>query len=65
MNIDDIVKVDPMMGDVQCDGGRGSLGHPVVYYTFDGRDEIICKYCSKVFTKKAIKSNKKSRKKKA
>ena len=35
---------------VSCDGG-GPLGHPRVYYTFDGGDEVVCKYCDRLFTK--------------
>lgn len=34
-----------------CDGG-GALGHPKVFYSFDGADEIICGYCDRLFTKK-------------
>jgi uncharacterized Zn-finger protein len=36
---------------VSCNGG-GALGHPKVYYTFDGQDEVVCGYCDRLFTKK-------------
>ena len=35
---------------VSCDGG-GALGHPKVYYTFDGDEEVTCRYCDRLFTK--------------
>lgn len=37
---------------VKCDGGGGALGHPLVYYTFDGRDQVDCGYCDRRFVKK-------------
>lgn len=39
---------------VCCNGGGGALGHPKVYYTFDGQDEVVCGYCDRLFTKKPI-----------
>jgi uncharacterized Zn-finger protein len=39
---------------VSCDGGNGALGHPKVYYTFDGQDEVVCGYCDRLFTKKPV-----------
>lgn len=48
----EIITVDPGAKDVSCDGG-GALGHPRVWYSFDGRDEIVCGYCDRLFTKKA------------
>lgn len=36
---------------IRCNGGDGALGHPRVYYTFDGKPEITCGYCDRVFTK--------------
>ena len=38
--------------EVKCDGGGGALGHPVVWYSFDGRDHVICHYCDRRFLKK-------------
>lgn len=26
-------------------------GHPKVYFSFDGRDEVVCSYCDRLFTK--------------
>lgn len=37
---------------VACDGGGGALGHPKVYYTFDGQQEVVCGYCDRLFTRK-------------
>jgi len=37
--------------EISCNGGGGALGHPKVYYTFDGQDEVTCGYCGRVFTK--------------
>ena len=28
-------------------------GHPKVYYSFDGRDCVVCAYCDRLFTKVA------------
>lgn len=28
-------------------------GHPKVYYSFDGRDAVVCGYCDRLFTKVA------------
>ncbi len=36
---------------VACNGGGGALGHPKVYYTFHGQDEVVCGYCDRLFTK--------------
>ena len=38
---------------VACDGG-GALGHPKVYYSFDGKDDLVCGYCDRLFTKKHV-----------
>lgn len=40
-------------GHVSCNGGGGALGHPKVYYTFDGQDEVVCGYCDRLFTRTA------------
>lgn len=37
---------------VKCDGGGGALGHPVVWYTFNGRPYVECHYCDRRFLKK-------------
>ena len=38
---------------ISC-AGNGVLGHPKVYYTFDGQDEVVCGYCDRLFTKKPM-----------
>ena len=43
----DVLKVDPDIETICCDGGQDELGHPAVYYTFDQSNKIICSYCSK------------------
>ncbi len=37
--------------EVSCDGGGGALGHPKVWYSFDGSDMTECGYCDRVFAK--------------
>jgi NADH dehydrogenase (ubiquinone) Fe-S protein 6 len=37
--------------EVACDGGNGPLGHPLVYYSFDGKTAVTCGYCDRVFQK--------------
>ena len=49
---DNKIKVDPNIETICCDGGQDGLGHPAVYYTFNDENEIVCSYCSKIFTKK-------------
>lgn len=34
---------------VSCDGGKGALGHPLVYLDMTGKQELLCPYCSKRF----------------
>ncbi|PZP56443.1 MAG: zinc-finger domain-containing protein [Micavibrio aeruginosavorus] len=46
----EIIAVDDHADQVACDGG-GSLGHPLVYYTFDGKDRVDCGYCDRAFIK--------------
>ena len=48
----EIFKVDADIQRVSCNGGHGALGHPKVYYSFDGADEVVCGYCDRLFTKK-------------
>lgn len=47
----EIIPVDPHADGVSCDGGNGELGHPKVWYSFDGKDKQECGYCGRVFTK--------------
>ena len=46
---DNVVKVDPAIETICCDGGQDELGHPAVYYAFDQSDKIVCSYCSKTY----------------
>lgn len=39
--------------EVSCDGGHGALGHPVVWYSFDGGAKVTCGYCDREFIKKS------------
>ena len=41
---------------VSCDGGGGALGHPKVWYSFDGDDSVECGYCDRLFVKEAAKA---------
>lgn len=46
------ITVDADADEVSCDGGGGALGHPQVWYAFEGRDTIECGYCDRVFVRK-------------
>ncbi len=48
----EVIAVDHHSSGVKCDGGGGALGHPVVYYAFDGRDHVECQYCDRVFVRR-------------
>lgn len=52
----EIITVPPDADSVSCDGGGGALGHPVVYYVFDGRERVECGYCDRVFVKSSASS---------
>lgn len=45
------ILVEETADSVACDGGSGALGHPIVYYSFDGKDVVECGYCDRVFVK--------------
>lgn len=47
----EIIKVDAHVDEVVCNGGGGPLGHPQVWYSFDGKDETACFYCGRHFVK--------------
>lgn len=35
---------------ISCDGGKGPLGHPKVFFTIaNNATEVTCPYCSKLF----------------
>lgn len=36
---------------IACNGGGGALGHPQVFYSFDGKSSVTCGYCGQVFVK--------------
>jgi uncharacterized Zn-finger protein len=46
-----IIIVPKDSDQVKCEGGLGALGHPTVWYSFDGKDQVVCGYCSRVFKK--------------
>jgi len=48
----EIIKVEKSADGVSCDGGQGAMGHPIVYYVFDGKTSVTCKYCGRQFVKK-------------
>ncbi len=45
------IEVPSTADGVSCDGGNPALGHPKVWYGFDGRTVIECGYCDRVFIK--------------
>lgn len=47
---DETVFVDQPV--VECDGGGGALGHPLVYLNMGDKNEIVCTYCSRRFVLK-------------
>lgn len=52
----EIIVVDDYADGVKCDGGGGALGHPLVWYSFDGQDHVECGYCDRLFVKASAKS---------
>lgn len=46
------ILIDDDADEVSCDGGGGALGHPKVWYSFDGQDSVECGYCDRLFVKK-------------
>jgi uncharacterized Zn-finger protein len=47
----EVIHVDPHADEVMCDGGGGALGHPKVWYGFDGQPSVECGYCDRLFVK--------------
>jgi uncharacterized Zn-finger protein len=47
----EIIDVPADADGVSCDGGGGPLGHPVVWYSFDGAEFVECGYCDRRFMK--------------
>ncbi len=52
-NPPEILLVPPGTTQVACNGNGGG-GHPKVYYTLQGKDEVTCGYCDRLFSKKQI-----------
>ena len=52
----EIIVVDDHADGVKCDGGGGALGHPLVWYSFDGQDHVECEYCGRLFVKDRARS---------
>jgi uncharacterized Zn-finger protein len=48
----EIIEVPANTDEVRCDGGGGAMGHPIVWYSFDGTDRVECGYCDRLFLKK-------------
>lgn len=46
------IEVPADIDEVSCDGGHPSLGHPMVWYSFDGQSRVECGYCDRVFVKR-------------
>jgi uncharacterized Zn-finger protein len=51
----EIIQIDSHADEVSCDGGGGALGHPVVWYSFDGNKIIECMYCDRQFVQNPTK----------
>lgn len=47
----EILLVKDSVETIACNGGGGAAGHPKVYYTFHGQDDVVCGYCDRLFTK--------------
>ncbi|MCB9983761.1 MAG: zinc-finger domain-containing protein [Rhodospirillales bacterium] len=47
----EIIPVPNDADGVSCDGGGGALGHPKVWYGFDGGTAVECSYCDRLFVK--------------
>lgn len=52
----EVIVVDDHADEVVCDGGDSALGHPRVWYSFDGQDHVECGYCDRLFVKNAAKN---------
>lgn len=49
----EVIEVSADADSVKCNGGNGALGHPVVWYSFDGKSQVECAYCDRLFLKKS------------
>ena len=50
-NAPETIVVDDHADGVKCDGGGGAVGHPTVWYSFDGDSTVECGYCGRLFVK--------------
>ena len=41
--------VDADVESVSCSGGDDDSGHPIVYYNFGEKSQVVCSYCGKIF----------------
>lgn len=48
----EIIKIETDADGISCDGGGGALGHPKVWYAFNGETSLQCGYCGRTFVKK-------------
>ena len=55
-NPPELIIIDNDADEVCCDGGNPALGHPAVWYSFDGGDLVECGYCDRAFIKKRSKA---------
>ena len=42
---------------VNCNGGGGALGHPLVFMEMGADDEVVCGYCGRRFILKGGKAD--------
>lgn len=49
----EVIEISSDADEVSCDGGGGTMGHPKVWYTFDGQSRVECGYCDRLFLKKS------------
>lgn len=47
----EVIIVDAHAETIGCDGGGGALGHPLVYYNFGTKTEVVCGYCGRIHRK--------------
>ena len=47
----EIIQAPADADEISCDGGHPALGHPKVWYRFDGQPFVDCGYCGRRFMK--------------
>lgn len=50
-----VKQIKPKDKEVACDGGGGTLGHPLVYLPFGKKEAVECYYCGKRYEKNLTK----------